>query len=107
MGKKVDPVRPEDVSKGNVKNFPPGVIEAFNELIRENFLGSGSATFKQDEVVARIKKKGIDEKEAFKKGWLDVEDLYRLAGWAVEYDKPAFNETYDATFTFRVKKKGS
>lgn len=36
---------------------------------------------------------------------LDVEDVYRAAGWEVTYDKPGYNETYDATFTFRSAKK--
>ncbi len=33
--------------------------------------------------------------------WLDVEDVYREAGWVVEYDKPGYCESYEATFTFK------
>ncbi len=36
----------------------------------------------------------------FAKGWLEVEDIYRKAGWKVKYDKPAYSENYPATFKF-------
>jgi hypothetical protein len=36
----------------------------------------------------------------FEKGLLDVETVYERAGWKVTYDKPAYNETYPATFRF-------
>ncbi len=32
--------------------------------------------------------------------WLNVEELYRAQGWTVTYDKPGYNESYPATFTF-------
>lgn len=43
--------------------------------------------------------------EVFKKGWLNVEYLFRAAGWEVQYDKPGYNETYEAYFTFSKKVK--
>ena len=42
--------------------------------------------------------------DVFSNHWLDVEDIYREQGWNVEYDKPTYNETYDAYFVFSVKK---
>jgi hypothetical protein len=36
----------------------------------------------------------------FEHNWLDIEDIYRQAGWAVEYNAPAYNETFDETFKF-------
>ena len=39
-----------------------------------------------------------------KAGWLDVEGIYRKAGWDVEYDSPGYCEDYPATFKFRKKK---
>jgi len=50
-------------------------------------------------------KKGLNRAEIFDKGWLNVEEVYRAAGWAVEYDKPGFNESYSATFTFKCLSK--
>lgn len=99
----VEPIKPDEVVEQKQKLFPDEVMEAFNELIAENYQ-NGSATFQQNEVVKRIvEKKGCESAEIFKNHWLDVEDVYRNAGWKVEYDKPAYNESYAATFTFRKK----
>jgi hypothetical protein len=43
---------------------------------------------------------GVSRQEVFDNQWLDIEDIYREAGWKVSYDKPAYNETYKAYFTF-------
>jgi hypothetical protein len=42
--------------------------------------------------------------DVFKNGWLNVEHLYETHGWKVEYDKPAYNEDYPATFKFIERK---
>jgi hypothetical protein len=99
----VKPIKPADVESKVISSFPDEVIEGFNELITENY-HSGVSSFKEKEVVARIVKKGISSKTLYKNNWLDVEDLYRKSGWIVEYDKPGFNESYDAIFTFSRKK---
>lgn len=86
----------------NIKNrsFPQFVIQAFNECIEESKLKK-SNTVLQKTVVSRIMKLGkVSSKEIFENNWLDVEDFYRKAGWAVRYDKPAFNETYEPYFEF-------
>lgn len=99
-------INPKNVKK--VIHFPTEVIESFNELITENFNGS-SATVMQKDVVERIisKNSQIDREEMFKKHWLDVEDVYRKAGWIVKFDQPAYNESYEASFVFEKKKRGS
>ena len=65
----------------------------------------GSATVKQDDVVALMVQKGLDRQEIFDKGWLNVEDIYRKAGWRVVFDKPGFRDTYPATYEFKRKTK--
>ena len=104
MPERIKPISPMEVESEKRKNFPREVFEAFNELIVEN-AGSGEITVKQKDVVARMVKKGLNANEIFKKGWLDVEDVYRKAGWKVDYDKPAYNEDYDAYFTFSRKRQ--
>lgn len=49
-------------------------------------------------------RRGMKRDELFDKGWMDIEPIYRKSGWRVEYDKPAYNETYPATFTFSKKR---
>ncbi len=98
------PIKPDEVSDEKNKNIPEFIIRAFNELIVENWTGS-SSTFLQKEAMARAL--SIDStyssQEIFKKKWFDVENLYRKQGWKVEYDKPGYNESYEANFTFRRK----
>jgi len=98
-GQLMGPIKPEEAFSG--ANIPEEVFEAFNELIQQNM-----GTVCQDEVVSLIMKKmTISRDLVFKNGWLHVEEAYRRVGWEVEYDKPGYNETYPATFHFRVKKK--
>ena len=100
------PINPEEVVEEKLKTMPDGVIESFNELIARNNRG-GYSVVGQNEVLSLIVSKGFNRSEVFANGWLDVEDLYRKAGWIVEYDKPGYNEDYEATFTFRTSKRKS
>jgi hypothetical protein len=95
------PISPDEVTTFKRESIPPEVFDAFNELIAEKFV-AGRAVVTQDEVIERILKRisGSTRVHVFDGGWLDVEDIYRQAGWSVDYDKPAFNETFKANFTF-------
>lgn len=100
----VQPIKPSKVARQKLQNIPDGVFEAFNEMIAQHF-ASGVATFTQKAVVARMVGKGLKSKNIFANHWLDVEPLYEEAGWSVEYDTPGFNETGNAIFTFKTKRK--
>jgi len=113
--KKVKPLSPDEVVNAKQYQIPDEVISTFNTLIAKNFLGK-SATFKQCEVVEEIikniqegdweefkGKEGTLKSLIFNRHWLDVEDIFRSAGWDVKYDKPGYNESYDAFFTFKKK----
>lgn len=102
MARKVRPIRPSEVVRKKRDDFPDIVFEAFNELIAQKLSGR-IATIEQAEVVALMVAKGLREGDIFDKGWLDIEDVYYDAGWQVEFDKPGYNESYPATFTFRVR----
>jgi len=107
------PITPSEAIEKKQQIVPEFVFEAFNELIARNLSG-GYATVKQDDVVALILKKmnsvsvtwegmGEDRARIFDEHWLDIEPLYKKAGWVVKYDSPGYNETYAATFTFKKK----
>jgi hypothetical protein len=109
----VKPISTNDATLASAKKelLPDFVIEAFNEMIASRYL-NGSAKFKQDEVMEIILQRGNDIKDLqgdphikrhniFDNHWLDVEEVYRQEGWKVEYDKPAYCETFDAYFVFR------
>jgi len=99
------PIRPNEVVKRRESTIPDAVFDSFNELIFKHWNGS-SATVKQNVVVAMIASAlQIDRQEVFDNHYLDIEPHYTKAGWDVKYDKPAYNETYEATFEFRKRKK--
>lgn len=105
MGK-VNPITPDEAKARKETDIPDEVIEAFNELLIKNHsIGTNSIAIGQDEVVALIVKKGLNRSDIFDKHWLDVEDVYRAAGWIVDYDKPGYNEDYSAYFTFKRRRK--
>jgi ribosome biogenesis GTPase A len=101
----VKPVSPSDVvelKKNDV--LPPKVIEIWNRVIAKNFI-SGRSYFQQKEILnALVAGMSISRDTVFSERYLDIEDVYRAEGWIVTYDKPAYNESYEATFEFRPKK---
>lgn len=97
----IAPITPIKALQAKQESIPDFVIEAFNELIIKGMNTSGSVCIKQKDVVALItSKQQISSNAIYSSGWLDVENIYRSAGWNVEYDSPGYNESYDATFTF-------
>jgi hypothetical protein len=96
------PIKPSEVAFAKVNTFPDAVWDSFNELITQNY-SDGSAIVEQADVVKLMVEMGLDREDINSKGWLNVEDAYEKAGWKVEYDKPGYNESYPATFTFTKK----
>lgn len=83
--------------------LPPEVIDEWNKLIAEKWDGV-NATFTQDLLVDRlVARMNVKRERVFDAGWVDLEPVFRKAGWRVHFDKPAYNETYPATFEFTRK----
>jgi hypothetical protein len=89
------PITPSEVIDAKAERMPPQVLAVFNALIAENW-NDHRSHFTLKEVYARLP--GIDSK------WLNVEGIYRKAGWTVTYDQPGYCEDYEATFTFTKAK---
>ena len=100
----VKPITPADAAGQKQKSFPDAVFVAFNEIIATSFV-DGCADFTVAEVVKLMVSKGLSEKDISDRHWLDVEAVYEKAGWHVVYDRPGFNESYEANFAFTVKRK--
>lgn len=96
------PIRPDEVAEEKQLHIPDVVFDAFNAEIALHYV-SGRAQVKQKDVIERLVAGGMSRSEIFENGWLNVEDAYRSAGWNVEYDKPGWNETYNAFFVFKKK----
>ena len=109
MGEKVKPLSPDEVLEKKQESIPDEMLEAINEMIVKKWNGS-EATFRQEDLVAlylsKVGENDIQKSrdKIFENHWMDFEDVYRKNGWSVEYDKPAYNESYPATFTFKKKK---
>lgn len=104
----VRPITPDEALEKFADQIPDFVIEAVNELLAKKCRSKTSEIkLLQKEVVDNIMQKGaIPEEEknsVFDKGYLDFETLYREAGWDVSYDKPGYNESYEAFFVFKRK----
>lgn len=99
----VKPITPSDIPNAKKNIIPDAVFEVVNELIAKNYSGS-SATVTQNEILEGLAERGIARDRAFSQKYLEIEDIYRENGWKVEYDKPGYNESYDAYFKFIAKK---
>ena len=111
----IRPIEPKEVIDKKVNIIPEEVIEAFNELIAQNY-SEGYATVLQKDAERLMIAKGLDRLITIEKGeekvvdksiiyknhWMDVEGIYRKAGWKVEYDKPVgyAGETFEPYFRF-------
>jgi len=93
-------IKPVDIADEKLRVIPSVVIEAFNEEIAKAYVGN-AAHVRQDDVVANLEGRGWQRSDIFANHWLDVEQIYQVAGWKVEYDKPAYNDIGGhATFVF-------
>ena len=95
----IEPIKPEEVKATATK--PDEVIETFNELIKKYWDGERAVVPQREAVKMITERMGIDDKEIYRRRYLDIEFVYLRAGWKVEYDKPGYNENpYPAKFTF-------
>lgn len=99
MTDKVRPIKPSEVAKTKIEVFPDEVIEAFNELIAQNFSGN-YARFTVKDVVSLMTTKGLKPNEIMKNGWLNVEEVYQAQGWKVRYESPDRDQNFAAYFIF-------
>lgn len=104
----MEPIKPSDISEYKKNNAPEKVIEAWNTVIARNFRANRYSQFTLDELVDEIYyATGASRRSMLDKGWLDLEEIYIAAGWKVEFDKPGYNESYAANFTFTAPRNYS
>ena len=107
----VKPITPRKAALAYMSTIPDFVIEVVNTVLAEKSDGSGRMiTISQHDITNRIKRyltdiEGADPEDTanmqIDPKWLDFEPLFRQAGWNVKYDKPGYNETYEAFFEFK------
>lgn len=96
----ITPIKPSEVIAKKKTDFPEAVINTWNVCIAAAFT-NGRANIKQLDIANAIATvMNCERQQVFDSGWLDIEEIYRSVGWKVVYDKPGYNEMYEATFTF-------
>ncbi len=99
------PFAPQEARESNACSIPVVIINAVNKLLAENIGMGRTVTLKQDDILEAAgagKDNNQFRQQIFDRGWLNLENVYSKYGWKVTYDKPAYCETYPATFTFKV-----
>lgn len=106
----IKPISPDEAILEKKKNIPDIVIECWNAAIAKKWTSNRSTvTIKQDDIVKDIMvaiketMPDIKRSDIFDNGWMDIEPIYRAHGWKVSYDKPGYNEFYDAFYQFSKK----
>ena len=105
----IKPITPSEARAKVEANIPDFVIEAFNNKIVQSIDSRNYAKVLQNSVISEImycaneRNIEVSREEIFAKGWLNVERLFRDTGWTVLYDKPGYNESYEAYFEFSSK----
>jgi hypothetical protein len=101
----VEPISPQGALDLKITNIPDVVIETVNMMLAEKMTKSGYVTLLQKDICDRIcaASPGLHNSMIYSNGWLDFEPFYEKAGWKVEYDKPAYCESYEANFKFSRK----
>ena len=80
----VKPLSPKDL-KNNIENvIPSAVIQAVNNLLKENYFGK-TVTITQKNLISEIKKldSTITNAKLFDNHWLDFEPLFKKHGWKI------------------------
>ena len=96
---------PQEIKKGIGLDIPDFVIESVNKLLAKSCGGNAYAKIKKKDIVTEIIANHpgtVTSDQIHKNGWLNFEPIFREAGWKVSYDKPGFNESYDACYEFAV-----
>lgn len=98
-------IRPDQIDQARKDYIPEEVIAVFNELIIENFNGNQAVVY-QDDAEAKIAEVlGIQRQVVYDRRYMDIEQIFREAGWKVEYDSPAYCESFRAHWTFIKPRK--
>lgn len=114
MRSAIRPITPADASAAKARRVPDVVLTAFNEAIVAVWDGRRARVLQTD-VVQRIRnhllvaapREAVDGviERLFKDGDMDVEPIYRAAGWAVVYDKTQTDGEDWFEFTRKAKAK--
>jgi hypothetical protein len=95
------PITREEANQRRLESesyIPSAVIEIFNRELTIQSGTSGTIRIEQDNIVSQVARRlGVQRYEIFENHWLDIEEIYRKAGWDVVYN---YNESTKAHWLF-------
>ena len=97
------PIKPNSVQTAKSASIPEEVYTVFNDLIVENWDGRQAKVLQTDAATRVARALDIPRDKVFERRLLDVEAAYQKEGWVVSFDKPAYNESYEAFFVFKKR----
>lgn len=107
----IKPISPQEALDLKISAIPDEIVEAVNQMLSEKMTTYGRVVLLQKDICDRARQlfaqrgQAVTSSEIYDKKWMDFEPLFRDAGWKVEYDKPAYCESYEPNFTFSRKNK--
>lgn len=102
------PITPEEAVRRRADPLDPRVIDTWNKMITEKIRPDRRAVISQPEIIDALIEAigfGCTRADVIEGRWLDIEDLYRAAGWDVVYQKAHYVDNYESTFTFSLPSK--
>lgn len=101
----ITPITPHDADRYHWEKIPGSVVKVINLLIQECY-SNGVATVSTEVIERNLINNQIakDRTEIYDNGWLEIEGLYREAGWHVEFvphNKTYFNKAQESLFIFK------
>lgn len=105
----IKPITPAEAMKQKRTEIPDEIVQIVNDMLVQKLSianpTSGITLFQKDILDRAAEALDMTTSEIFARNWMDIEPIFRDAGWDVEYDKPAYNESYDAFFAFYPRTK--
>ena len=101
-------ITPKEAFERTKTEIPDKVLEVWNDLIiKYHSRGKNGYSHIKQSIASRAiaDVMNVTTDEVYENHWLDIEEVYRDAGWDVKYDRPGYNESYEANFEFRMKKR--
>jgi hypothetical protein len=98
-------ITPDEALHEKHNVIPEAVLNVVNQLLRERWDNhtariTQAEVFKEAFAIMRADGANVTKDDFFKRHWLDFEQVYKNAGWKVEYDRPGYNESYEAFWVF-------